>query len=899
MDLTTLARFHIAPGYDPALPATWVWEDRSADVNHKDGVGLTITGDRGDEVSEVEAGSAILEVDNAGGHYCDQNPLGRWYGRLALGCPARWGTISGAEAWTATTSNGWGIPDAGISWSLDGSASDWSSSGGIGQVAMATANLFRTAELVGANARNGEATFVCAAPVVATGAALVNSLAVRRSAAAQILFSVDFGTGGTLGVRIKRQVGAGINDIGSATIGTYTATQRIKVRCQWDGQDMRIRAWPEASAEPTTWSATATDDQCTSSAVAVHSWRVAGNTNAGSLTYTYDDLEILAVEIVGTLPELPVRWDPTATVSWAPLQIAGITRRLSQGEDVIESPIERQLSAQSPQGYWTLEDGADAKVAAPAVPRGLSGAVTGVVFGSADCPPGALSAATLTTLGTSRIVGRLASWSVPQDGYAAMCYLRLPTLPPSSTSLKMFEISATGTITRWVIYCNDSTFSIEGYLADGTLSIAPGASFFVIDPTKWFAMQLETAESGGTVNWSLLWHQVGATSFLTSFGSFAGTADRITAATIQAPVDGTLASHLWCGPDELPFVDGVFMQVSAAYPGEPDTARIKRVFGEKGISITVEPGAGEPLGPQKLGQVLDVARAAEAGGLGVLYETGAGYAYRPRRARYNRPVDMTLSMGATGDISDAPQPATQDLRIRNFWKVTRDGGSSATDSDPAHIARYGRRPDTATIGIYTDGRLLDHASWRVHLGTWGEMRWPQLVIDLTDRPTQLAAWRGRPFGARITVTGIPAQGPIGQSLDLIVEGWSQEISSHGWRVTVNCSPAKPWDVGVYGTSRYDSATTTTAGTLPTGTIGQTGVSLPISTTNRREVWSTTATPYGWVISGEQVTVTAMTAASGTGPYTQTATITRGANGLVKAHAAGEPVRLATPARYAL
>jgi len=38
----------------------------------------------------------------------------------------------------------------------------------------------------------------------------------------------------------------------------------------------------------------------------------------------------------------------------------------------------------------------------------------------------------------------------------------------------------------------------------------------------------------------------------------------------------------------------------------------------------------------------------------------------------------------------------------------------------------------------------------------------------------------------------------------------------------------------------------------------------------------------------------MTAPAGTGPYTQTATVTRSANGVVKTHLAGARFRLAAP-----
>lgn len=860
MDISAQGRFHIAPGYDPTLPATWVWEDRSADVNHVSG-GVTITGGRADETTEVEASSGILEVDNAGGHYCSANPNSRWYGRLSIGCPARWGTISGAEAWTANTSNGWGTPDVGTSWTLSGSASDWSSSGGNGLVSAGSVNVFYTAQLVGGDARNGEATFVASVPALATGSSLVAGLIVRRATGVnQIWFCIDFGTASVLGVRIKRDVAGVTTDLaGTPTVGTYSAGQRLKGRCVWDGQDLRMRIWTDGGTEPTTWTATATDNQCAGSGVGLQSWRVAGNTNTSPLVFTYDTLEVEAVEITGFLPELPVRWDPTATVSWTPLEIAGITRLLSQGADEIESPIHRQLVAQPMAAYWPFEDDVGAVSAASAVARGFPATIVAGVLGQSDCPPGASAALLLSTSGTSRVFGQVVRWPVPQDGYAAMCYGRFPSLPASGSPVsaqKLMEINVRGTVVRWVIYGTSTGWYIEGYATDDTLVVNTGSFAYGIDPTKWFAIQLETGESGGTVNWALIWHQVGSTVFSSGSGSYSGTADLILTGALYAPVDGTLVSHFWLGDDLLNFVDATFMQVSAAYPGETDTARIARVFTEKNIPIVVEPGTGEQLGPQRLGQALDVARTAEAAGLGILYETGAGYGYRSRVARYNRAVWAALAIGAAGDVADDPQPAQQDLRMRNYWKVTRDGGGSAVDSDPVHIARYRRRPDTVTIGIYADGRLLGHASWRVHLGTWDEYRWPQIVVDLTDRPALLTLWRGRPYGPRITISGIPAQGPIGALADLVVEGWRQEITSASWRLYLACSPARPYDVGVYNSSssKYDSNSTTLEADITSG-----ATVIGLATVQPDDVWSLpSGTLYDIGPGGEQMTVLTMT-----------------------------------------
>lgn len=907
MDISTLGRFHVAPGYDPAHPETWVFEDRSADVFHPDhGPAVSITGGRGNEVSQIEAGSAGLELDNTGGHYCTENPYGRWYGLLARNCPARWGTISGAATFGTAASSGWGTPDVGTSWSVSGTASDWSVSGGLARLATPVVNVLRRAELVGANARNGEATWVASVPSIATGASLASGLLVRRTAGVnQVWFCLDFGVSGVLGARIKRDVAGSLTDIGTATSGTYTAGQRIKARAQWDGPDLRMRFWPEAGTEPTTWAITTTDTVCTGSAVGFQFWRPPANLDTG-LVFAIDNVEIEAVEIVGSIPAWPVEWDPTAQTSTVPIEIAGITRRLSQGQPALRSPIYRQLSAQPVAAYWPLEDGSDATTASSAVSGGSNAAGPGVTFGSTDCPPGASSAATLATGGASYIQCRVGTWPVPTDGYAEMAYFRLPTLSASGAPIlgnRIMTANVVGTVVRWVIYATSTGFYVEGYKDDGTLQVNTGSFAYGINPAQWFGLQLETSESGGTVTWSLIWHQVGSTSFTAGTGTYSGTTDRVTAAALCAPVDGTMVSHWWIGDDLLPFVDGVFMQVSAGYLGELAADRIKRLGAQEGVAVAVEPGVSEAVGVQRAATLLDLFRDAEAADMGILYEAGAGYGYRPRGARYSPAVTAALTIGPAGDIADpAPRPINDDQRYRNTWTVSRDGGNSATYASAAEVAKSGPAPDSATINIAYDSRLLQHAGWRVNLGTTGKYRWPQITLDLTDNPALLAIWRGRPFGARITISGVPSQGPIGADVDLIVEGWTQEVTSASWRVTLTCTGTAPWLVGKYDDTayRYDQRTTTLQSTVAAGVT-----TLTLTFPQAGEGWSTNAAsqPYDLLISGERIRVPVggMGAITGTAPnLSQVITgATRAINGIAKSLPAGSEVHIATPGRYAI
>jgi hypothetical protein len=900
MDLSTLHRFHIAPGGDPADPETWVWENRSADL--EDIGGLTITGGRADEIGQVSGGSTLLRVDNAGGHYCTTNPYGRWFGALSVGCPARWGVITGAEAWTTTTSNGWGTPDVGTSWSLDGSASDWSSSSGTGRLALASANTAGAADLVGADARDGMATFVAISSVVATGAGLRYSIMARRTGPSDnLLFTVELGLAGAVTASIRRDQ-SGITTLASASAGiTYSASERIKARAQWDGPNLRLKVWEEASAEPDAWTVTTTDTLCAGAKVGVHLWRVAGNTNAGTVTLQVDDLEVEAVEAIGNIPAFPVKWDPTADTSYSPIEITGILRRLGQDEEALRSPMYKQISGYTNLvGYWPIEDGARAGQLANVVAGGKPGSVTGMTLGGQG-PNGAAAAATFTNGDpTSKISGIFRGASTTA-GWQISWSMKLSALP--AAGLRQMIAWSTSSGFSWAVNLDSGIYNLRVLNAAGTTVLNSNVGFTGTgEPDVWTTFRMKATQSGGNIAYEFAWFAQEQETPWGVSGSFTGTvgALRNWTANGNSAMQGAAACHLFgvtSGTDDL--LSFAARRAFDGYVGELAADRIARLCDEEGVPVAVEPGDSKPMGRQPIGGLLFLLRQCEAADFGILYEAGAAVGYRPSAGRYNRDVHMVLEIAPDGDIADpAPEPTDDDQRISNEWTVSRTDGSEATYRNEAHILKSGRRAKPATINIATDGPLRNHAAWRVHLGVWGEYRWPQITLVFSDRPDLLIAWLGRPFAPRITISGIPDQGPIGADADLIVEGWRQDITTTSWVVTLNCSPAKPWDVVVKGVTRKATARCTTASTLPAATGS--GVSLTLQVDNPKNVWSQTATGYQIDTGGEVFTVTAMGAPSGSAPtITQVATVTRAVNGITVAHAIGQPVQLYPAPRKAL
>ncbi|GAA2681676.1 hypothetical protein [Actinoplanes palleronii] len=898
----------LAVGADPVNPAGWEFADISNDVRARAGVSIQVG--RQDESDLVDATKVGVTLDNRAGRYSRVNPISDLYGLLDKGTPIQVRVTRIVDTFTRSFSNGLGTePNSGFTWTHV-NPTCWNATGSAATCTLAAAADTATALVADAAGHDVEVLSTVSVPAVMTGASWVHATVVRRvDGSNQYRLYCEFTTAGTVAVKIAK-VSGGVNTDLTGVISTgvtYSAGTRIRVRARAIGATLQIRCWLESGPEPTGWHAQVDDDDVVGTLTGLFSWRVTGNTNAGSLTATIDDFRMDVIRATTPVPEWPVRWDQSGKNVVAPVVGAGILRRLGQGQPALRSPIFRQLSAQPVCGYWPLEDGSDSTRASSAVVGGVVASGAEVTFGNDDRPPGAASAAVLTTGGgTSYVTGTVKRWTQPQTGYAVMCYFRLPTLPVSGAPLvvngnRLMRISAVGTVVRWVIYATSGGFYIEGYANDGSLTVNTGSFSYVINPLKWTALQLEAEETGGTVNWRLLWYQVGATDGITflASGSYSGTADRVTAASLLAPVDSTGVSHLWAGHHTLAFLDVPFMRIAAGYAGETAGARLARLHTENGIPFALigSESTTSTMGAQPVGTFIDLVRDCEQADQGVLYERGAGLGYLPRRSRYNQNPAMVLDFAA-GHVSSPPEPTDDDQRLRNRITVSRPGGSEVIAEVLASIARSGVYADEVEINVETDAQLDDHATWRLHLGTIDELRWPRITLDLARNPGLIAAWCKVRVGSRITIAN-PPSAVAGQDLDLIVEGWTENLSIYSWDVELSCSPARPWDVAVYDDpgSRRDSTSSTLA-----ASVNSTATSLSITTPNLVEAWTTKASAYplDLNVGGERITVTsAMSAPSGTGPYTQTAPVTRSVNGIVKSQAAGTKVSLWKPLPRAL
>jgi hypothetical protein len=880
-------RVFIAPGYDPTSPTSWTWTEITSDVRFSTGV--SIEAGRRDEGSHADPSKCTLVLNNRAGNYSTRNALGAYYGDLRRNTPLAVRVDRLADTFTRTSASGWGTSDSGFVWAHT-STSTWTVDGSQGVSTFAAAN----SSAIAVNGTGGgldvDVEFVASIGARTTGSAWVTSAILRYADVNNFyLVGIEFATDNTIKVSCHKYVAGAFSTIVGATATgiSYSANTKIRVRAVASGANLQVKAWLDGGTEPSDWNAETQDtDNLTGSAVGIFQWRESGNTNVGSLAVKLDSYTCSAILFTGLVSEWPVRWNKVGTDSVVQVTANGITRRLQQGATPVHSPLYRQLIAQSPAGYWPGEDDSGATQVGTPLAGQLAARVSDVSFASASDLPGSDPVMVVNST-AGWITGGILASPLNSAGYAAMVLVKLGSLPAAATNV--IEWYGSGSVYRWVIDADATSFGLTGYDSGDTVVVARTAALFVVDPTRWTAIQLETNVSGGTVTWSLIWNQIGDATFYAMTDSYAGTATRIVSFRVVQPTASSGYAHIWAGPNTLPFVSTAFSLVSSGYVGETAADRITRLCDEEGIAVLIEPSgvSSEAMGVQRTGTIMTLLQAAQDADMGILYERGGGLAYRPRSARYNADVDIALDVDS-GHLAEAPEPTDDDQRVRNDVTVARDLGGKGRATDLASIAEVGTYAEQVTLSLSADARCDDQASWRVYLGTLPELRWPRLDLNFGRNPALIDDWLGCTLGARITVANPPDQ-LLGEEIDLIVEGYAMRLSPVSWTVALTCSPALPWQVGVLGTAMVD-----TAGSELTSNITSSATSFSVDTTTG-PVWSTSGTDFDILVGGERMTCTNITGSSSP----QTFTVTRAVNGVVKAHDAGTAVNVYRPLVVAL
>ncbi|MFS0695134.1 hypothetical protein [Streptomyces nitrosporeus] len=549
----------------------------------------------------------------------------------------------------------------------------------------------------------------------------------------------------------------------------------------------------------------------------------------------------------GEVSEWPPRWSAGEKSAWVPIQAAGILRRLSQGRRPLQSTLRRRIpTGPGLLAYWPMEDGSTASQLYSPTPGARPLTVSGMNLAADSSLPGSAPLPTLEA--TASLTATVPATSAA--GWHVEMVYRLPSLPAIRTEILRLSVAGMGSISTVHAFASTAGIRIEARNAEGEQV----AAYELGDPAginvfagPWNRLSIFASPRAADTTISMAWRDV-----ITGRRWYAATAavvplGRVTAVrgTWGSATQGMALGHLAAfsvpgtatSTAEVTIYDGA----DRGYLRETATARLARLAAEEPtLALTTVIGdrtiPAAEMGPQGQDTLLDLVAECAASDGGVLYERmdRPGLVYRDRATLYTQAPALTLDYAA-GQVAPPLEPTDDDTSMANDVTVTRAGGSSGR-----HVVEDGpnsvRPPENGGIGLYeqavtlslgTDAQTAPLAGWLAHLGTWDEARYPQVRVHLHRHPELIpAALRLRP-GDVLRITNPPVYTGPGP-LDLIVRQIQHEPRPRAWNMTMVCTPAGPYRVGVVGDPVLGRADTD--GSQLGGPVDEAATVLPVTVT---------------------------------------------------------------------
>ncbi|MDY7101567.1 MAG: hypothetical protein S0880_10305 [Actinomycetota bacterium] len=634
-------------------------------------------------------------------------------------------------------------------------------------------------------------------------------------------------------------------------------------------------------------------------------------TDAAGIDWDFGALTNVRTRFIGELSAQSLAYPghavaDTAEVRWS---IGGVTRRLSQG-DPVRSALYRFVTTRDDPiyGYWPGEDGRDAT----AIATPTDGAQPGRFEGMSPAGDTSLPAADglFSVSAGAAFYYNMTVGNVTATDWSVTCLVRIPETDSGGTVI-VGARTTSQTANLWHVIIDDDSLDIDAWDGSGSQVLNLTGAALPDDLTeRWCVLHFQVEQDGSDIDYVAYLTPIGGSTTTTS-GTLAsattGRVLRIGTPRQTAPDSGLSIGH-WVVRRFTSL--GWLRPADDAYRGEPPGERVARLCAEEGIPFVVDAPhgdydapaawsavfdtyAGTPaMGPQRPAPIIDLLEECATTDQGVLSESRElpGLAYRSGRSLTNQAAQLTL----TSEVVQPLRPVDDDQNLVNDATVSRPAGSSARYVDEASVDALERLTADRDANVLSDLHLPDHARWWVHTATPAELRYPTIAVELAKNTAKFVDWLEFNLGDVVAATSLPAD-HFPASIAQIVEGYTERISPHLWHLELNCTPATPWEVGVRGDDdkgKRDSgfSTLTSSVTDSATTFNVTISAGPFWTTDSGEM------PFDIDVSGERITVTAIGGESG---GVQSFNITRSVNGVVKAHDAGETVRLWRPTIRAL
>jgi hypothetical protein len=811
------------------------WTDITSDVRAADQI--RISRGRSDWGQAVDAGRCTFSLGNTDGKYSPRNPEGVYYGQIGRNTPVRVSVESGAVAVVLPGNSGDFIstPDTGvlditgdIDVRFDGTLANWvlSDNSGVRTELIGKSTLgqrswslyIRNGFLLlewttdGSTLLTMESTVTIPVPAsgrLAVRATLdVNNGAAGRTATFYTSDSID-GVWNQLGTTV---ITAGTTSIFSGTaelrVGEATSLAWVEGIGYVHAAEVRSGIAGTVVANPN-FSAQASGTTSFADS-AGRTWTKQGNT----------EISNRKIRFVGEISSWTPRWETGGFDVVTDVEASGLLRRLGQGSVPAKSPMYREFTSATRSNiiaYWPMEDESNATTLASAVSGHPAFAITGSVT------PGAYStwtaSAPLPTIGTGSLRVNMPTYTSTTDMFMRF-FMEVPAAGVVSTQ-RVISFTTSGTARTWSLYCSTAgALELEAYDADGATVLNPGAVAFAVNGLKQ-SIGIELTQNGANIDWTLFVLDIDTSTLNTSAGSSvagtlnANTFGRVTQIRLgeDGAMNGTAIGHLAVADDGDAFANTLGAIVG--WNGEVAASRINRLGGEEGFHAYATRIGDEQMGVQSQSTILELLRQAEGVDEGILCEQRdlLGLRYVQRLSLHNQIPDLVLDYEGSDGLVTPLDPVEDDQALANDVTVQRDGGSSArqtlssgalsTLAPPLGVGLY----DVAhTLSLFSDMQPPLHAGWKLHLGTWDELRVPVVTVDLANSPDSIDDAASVDIGSRLQITHPPVWMPP-DTLDLAVQGYSEVLSQFVWTLSYNCSPMGPYNVAFESDAAYDRADT--------------------------------------------------------------------------------------------
>ncbi|ANN16258.1 hypothetical protein SD37_11780 [Amycolatopsis orientalis] len=904
--------------------ATLGWVDVTRDVYNRDGVQISrgYTSERTDGAASPQ--SCQLTLKNHTGRYSPRNPLGAYYGKFGQNTPLRVSTVVTRDSFNRTVVNEWGQADTGddyyLYW-LSGSVADFDVTGGKGTHTIGGTVQYRISTLQDTRFRDVEIRATVSLPFtdVTGGSVEPANLIVggQNSAGAgatdYFMLELRITTAEAITVRLVHVSGFEIAPL--RTLAFPHTGVPLRVAFQSEGQTLRAKVWRAGGPEPYAWDIEGGfnyDEFIDRAAgwVGIRSGVSGGNTNT-PVVFSYDDVEVRVNRFHGEVSAWPSQWDTSGNDVYVPIQASGIRRRLSQGQAPLMSPVRRAHSTASfysdPSApphllYYPIEDENGSTVIASGLPnRGpmsITGAGTPQLATDSSYPGSAPFGKPNRSRWTSPVISAAATGEVQ-----LLMLLSVPTT--GENDLATFaQIGCSGTIGFVdLFYHAGGDLEINFYDRGRALIVGSGAMDTNVDGRPMI-VSLQMVQNGGNVDWALFYFPKGAASGPGLGGSVAGRtigAPRQLLISPYTQVANSAIGHAVLRNDIIS-IFAVNTQLNG-YAGEGAQERIARLCLENdGISNTFIRSSildGTPVGVQERKALLDLLDEASKADLGYLNESRdvLGLVHRFGRSLYNQDAVLTLDY-AGGQVQPPFGQVDDDLLLVNDFTAKRANGSTyrATQetgplalTSPTSGTGAGRYVDEQEYNVESDSQLPDIATWKVHLGTVDEPRYPRVRVNLA----KLALISKQLYVDSLSVNLQdrieiinPKELVINGTISQIVPGYIEDLASKQHNIEFVCIPGVPYEIAEAAVATGDTNPwvfrAETDGSTVNTTAAAGATSLSVATPSG-PLWTTIADdfPLYLDVGGIKVRATGCTGTSSPQTFTVDA--------LPAARAAGTPV----------